>query len=163
MNNRNDNIEKTVKGKSFTRRLDFYWKYIAVYALAIIFYALIKGSFDDRTLTFMLIDPVVILLAVFILLTAFGLLIETSKKKEIIVGDSYIVFSNRFRKKAFTKNDIERIYIGREHAKYTGKFRIIKIKLKKRKRPIIIRPSSYWNEQKLISKFGKLKRNITHR
>jgi hypothetical protein len=163
MNKISDNKVKTENGKSFSRRLDFYWKYIAVYALAIILYALIKGSFEDRTLTVMLVDPVVILLAVFIFLTALGLLIESSKKKEIIVGNDFIVFSNRFRKRTFTKDDIARIYIGREHAKYTGKFRIIKIKLKHRKRPVIIRPSSYWNEQKLISRFGKLKRNISHR
>ena len=154
------NIEKN-KQKKFSRRLDFYWKYIAVYALAIIFYAMIKGTIEDRSLTLMFVDPVVILLAVFIVLTALGLLIESSKKKEIIVGDNFVIFSNRFRQRKFTKNEIVRIYIGRERAKYTGKFRIIKIKLKQRKRPIIVRPSSFWNENELVTAFAKLKRNIS--
>ncbi len=163
MNKTDINTEKIENGKSFTRRLDFYWKYIAVYAIAIILYALIKGSLADRTLTFTLLDPVVILLAVFIVLTAVGLFVETSKKKEIIIGEDFVIFSNRFRKRTFTKEDIARIFIGREYAKYTGKFRIIKIKLKIRKRPLIIRPSSYWSERELTSAFIKLKRNISHR
>ena len=161
MNNTDNNkVDKKIE-KSFSRRLDFYWKYIAVYAIAIILYALIKGTLEDKTLTFMLVDPVIILLALFIALTALGLFIESSKKKEIILGNDYIIFSNRFRKRTFTKDELERIYIGRERAKYTGKFRIIKVKLKTRKRPVIIRPSSYWNEQEFIDLFSKLRRNIS--
>lgn len=160
MTDNNSNIDKK-KEKAFSRRLDFYWKYIAVYTLAMIFYAMIKGTIEDRSLTVMLIDPVVILLAVFTFLTAIGLFIETSKKKMIVIGSDYVIFSNRFRQRKFTKDDIARIYIGRENAKYSGKFRIIKLKLKNRKRPIIIRPSSYWNEKKLISSFIQLKRKIS--
>ena len=163
MKETNNSIAKNNTEQVFTRRLDFYWKYIAVYAIAIILYALVKGTIEGRELTVMLMDPVVILLSVFIVLTALGLFIETFKKKEIIIGDDYIVFSNRFRKRKIGFDDITRIYIGRERAKYTGKFRIIKIKLKKRKRPIIIRPSSYWHEKKFIDAFVNLKHNYKNR
>lgn len=152
--------EKNIQ-KKFSRRLDFYWKYIAVYAIAIIVYALIKGTIENRSLTVMLVDPVVILLAVFIFLTAMGLCIESSKRKKIIVGEDFVIFSNRFRQRKFTKDEIMHIYIGRERAKYTGKFRIIKLKVKNRKRPILLRPSSFWNENELITAFAKLKRNIS--
>ncbi len=163
MNDKTNDIENVSQDRIFARRLDFYWKYIAVYAVAVILYALVKGSIEDRELTVMLIDPVVILLSVFIVLTALGLFIETFKKKEIIIGDDFIIFSNRFRKRKFNLKDIVRIYIGRERAKYTGKFRIIKIKLKKRKRPIIIRPSSYWHEKQFIEAFVNLKHNLKKR
>ena len=163
MSNADEKAENKNKIQSFERRLDFYWKYIAVYAVAIILYAFIKGSLEGETLTFVFVDPVVILLAVFIVLTALGLLIEALKKKRIVVGEDYVIFSNRFRKKKFTKDEIQRIYIGRERAKYSGKFRIIKVKLKKRRRPIIIRPSSFWNEKELIALFGKLKKKIRNR
>ena len=163
MNETGNHIATKTEGRTFARRLDFYWKYIAVYAIALIIYALVKGTIEDRELTFVLLDPVVILLAVFIGLTAFGLFIETFKKKEITVADDYLIFSNRFRKRKFALKDISKIYIGRERAKYTGKFRIIKVKLKKRKRPIIIRPSSYWHEKDFIEAFSRLKHNLKHR
>lgn len=160
MTDKHNNIEKN-QNKKFSRRLDFYWKYIAVYAIAIIVYAMIKGTIENRSLTVMLVDPVVILLAVFIFLTAMGLFIESSKRKEIIVGEDFVVFRNRFRQRKFTKDEIMYIYIGRERAKYTGKFRIIKVKVKNRKRPILLRPSSFWNENELVTAFAKLKRNIS--
>jgi len=149
--------EKTV---GFFKRLDFYWKFISVYAVAIIVYAILKGSIQEWTVTVMLLDPVVILLTVFILLTTFGLVFESFKKQMLIVGDDFVVFKNRFRERRFTSDEISKLLIGRERAKYTGQFRIIKLKLTTRKRPIIIRPTSYWNETKLIESFINLKKNI---
>ena len=115
--------EKTV---GFFKRLDFYWKFISVYAVAIIVYAILKGSIQEWTVTVMLLDPVVILLTVFILLTTIGLVFESFKKQMLIVGDDFVVFKNRFRERRFTSDEISKLSIGRERAKYTGQFRIIK-------------------------------------
>jgi len=146
--------------KSYFKRLDFYWKFISVYAIAIIIYAMLKGSIEEWTVTVVFLEPVVILLSVFILLTTIGLIFESFKNQLLIIGSDFIVFKNRFRERKFTSDEITRLFIGKERAKYTGKFRIIKIKLTTRKRPVIIRPTSYWNEKELIESFVNLKKNI---
>lgn len=148
------------KEKQFSKRLDFYWKYIAVYAIAVIIYALLRGSFEEWTITVMLFDPLVILLLVFIIFTILGLFIEYSKKQILIVGNDYLLLINRFRKRNINRQIIKKIIIKRVRAKYSAKFMIIRIYLTTRRRPIIIRPSSYWNESDLINSISILKKNL---
>lgn len=148
------------KEKQFSKRLDFYWKYIAVYSIAIIIYALLRGSFDEWTFTVMLLDPLVLLLFVFIVFTILGLGIEYSKKQILIVGNDYLTLINRFRKRNINRQIIKRIIIRRVRAKYSTKLRIIRIYLTTRRRPIIIRPSSYWNDSELVDSITTLKKNI---
>jgi len=148
------------KEKQYSKRLDFYWKYIAVYAIAIIIYALLRGSFEEWTFTVMLFDPLVILLFVFIVFTILGLFFEYSKKQILIVGNDYLLLINRFRKRNINRQIIKKIIIRQVRAKYSAKLRIIRIYLTTRRRPIIIRPSSYWNESDLINSISTLKKNI---
>ena len=153
--------EHKPKNESYSRRLDFYWQFIAVYAVALIVYSLLRGSIAEGSFTIVLTDPVVILLSLFIIGTSVGLMVNYYKKNEVIIGKDFIIFKSRFREKKYTVNEIIRIAIGKEKiTKVRGAYHVIKIKLNTRKRIVRIRPSSFWNEHELVKSVTVLKKSI---
>jgi hypothetical protein len=160
MHDKQTKTETDGKGRPFLKRYDFYWKFISLYAVAILVYGLLKGTIDEWTFTVVLLDPVVILLIIFIFFTYVGLSIESYKKAKVIIGKDFFILRNRFRQRKFSSSDIAKIIIGKEVIRGQGKFRIIKIKLQNRRRILRIRPSGYWNDVELLNEFTQLKRNI---
>lgn len=157
-----ENIENSnSKEVSFKQRLDFYWQSIALYSLALIIYSILIGTIDKSTFSVKLFDPVVILLCIFIVITTFVLLINLYKKKVIIIGNDYIIFKSRFREKKYYLNEILNISITREKVgKIQDALRIIRISLTTRKSPIIIRNSSFNDDEQLLDEFLRLRRII---
>lgn len=143
----------------YTRRLDFYWQYIAVYAIALLVYALMKGTIIEKTISFVFWDPVVLLLLVFIVSTNAALLYQYIKRKSIIIKDDGFSLKTRFKEKHYSLNLIRRIAFSRERRIRVKKpARMIKIRLHNRRFPLRIRPSSFTNEKELESDFIKLKK-----
>ena len=107
--------------QTFFYQLDFYWQAIAVYAVALLAYILLKGTISEYTLSVVLYDPLVILLLLFIAGSAIGLLINWWAQREIIVGPDFISFKNRIRERTYALQDILRIYVGSDHEqKFAG-------------------------------------------
>lgn len=147
--------------QTFERRYDFYWQFTTVYAIALILYVIIRGSFSDQTISIVYSDPVVILLFIFTASSALGLLYNYYKNLSVTVGPNYLSFKTRFSEKKYEEQDIVRIAFGREKTtKFRNGIRIVKIRVKSRKRYIRIRPSSFWNERKLVKYLQNLKLNI---
>jgi|GEM_PF-275414 len=156
--------EKSVKRenvKIYFRRLDFYWQYIAVYAIALLVYALMKVTVIDRTISFVFWDPVVLLLLIFILATTSSLLFEFIKKRSILINSNSITLKTRYKEKQFSLDSIRRIAMSRERRIRTKKpVRVIKIRLFSRRFPLRIRPSAYWNEKELVQDIVLLKKSL---
>jgi hypothetical protein len=124
-------------------------------------YALLKGTIESNMFSIKILDPVVILLCIFIIITLFVLLINLYKQRIIIIGSDYIIFKSRFREKKYYLNDILGISISREKVgKIQDALRIIRIMLTSRKSPIIIRNSSFKDEEKLLYEVLRLRRQI---
>jgi len=158
--NSNDITESKAKANVYTHRLDFFWQYIAVYAIAMIIYVLLKGTISEWTVTVVLRDPLVLILAIIIVGTAISMLFNYYKKQEIIVGKDFILFRNRFREIKYTQLEIIKIGFSRERNKLRTKFRVIKIKVNNRRRIIRIKPMSFWDEKMLVHSVIALKKNI---
>lgn len=152
--------ESLNKVNVFTRRLDFYWQFIAVYAITMIVYALIKGSIDEWKFTVVILDPVVILLAIFILATFIGLIESKYIRHELIIGQDFITIKNRFRERKFSSKEILKITLGRENLRYKGIHKVIKLRVSTRRRPFRIRTQSYLNEKALIQSIVHLKKSF---
>lgn len=153
-----DNL-KNKKEKIFNRRLDFYWQYLSIYAIALLAYAVIRGTIVQTTLKIVLLDPVVLLLSLIIVITAISLLYHSLRKKSIIIGKDYIVFKSRNRQKKYSLDDIFRITISKDRRiRLKGIVKIIKIKIKNRRFPIRIRPSTFDSDFELIQAIAKLKK-----
>ena len=156
-------IKKDAEVKTFTQRLDFYWQFISVYAIALFIYFFLKGLLFDATFTKIAKDPVVILLALFIIGSGFALLYNIFRKRAIIVGKDFLIFRNRFSEKLFHINDIISINIVKERiprSRRKGVIKIIRIKIKNRKRFIRIRMSSFWNAKEFVTALLELRKGV---
>ncbi|HPI21061.1 MAG TPA: hypothetical protein PKY56_11900 [Candidatus Kapabacteria bacterium] len=151
-------LENKEKDKHFKKRLDHYWKFIAIYAFALIIVALLRGRFTEGTYSLVLNDPIVILLAAFIIISFVTVVFDFYKNLTIIVGKDFLIFKSRFAEKKYLLSDIDHITIVKQRYKsLPNKLKIIKIRLKNRIRTLNIRPSAFWNEQELISSISRLK------
>ncbi len=147
----------------FQQRLDFYWQFIAVYSVILLFYSLMRGSIEEGKITLVLNDPLVLLLAFFIITTSLAMLVTLYRRRKIIIGKDYIIFKNRFRQKKYSADEIIRISLGRvNRLKKRAAYRVIRIKVRKRRRAIRIRPNAYWDDKELIHSIMKIKKLIRH-
>ena len=158
MNKTNKISEQAV---TFTKILDFYWKFISVYAITLLVYIMFALLILEKEFIEIPKDPLVLLLAFFILVSGIGLLINLYRDREVIVSTNFITFKNRFIEKTYTLDDIIDIKFGRErNAKIHGDNRIIKIKVKDRRRILRIKPNTFWNDKKLVKCIANLKKSL---
>lgn len=152
---------QTSPEQEFRYRLDFYWQSVAVYALALIVYALVKGSIIDGSFTLALHDPVVIVLSVVVGISCIVSFMAWFSKRTITIGTDFIRFRNRFRTRTFSKEIISNIALGKQKlVKVRGSYHVAKIRLSNRRRLLRIRPSLYEQEQELVQALVSLKRRI---
>ncbi len=148
----------------FRYRLDFYWKAISFYAVALIAYAMVRGLRETWTsgrLELALLDPLLILLFAFVLGSTITLGIAWFMQRSITIGENEIVLRNRFRERHIPISDILRIGIGREKIfKVRGAFKVVKIRLNSRRRLLRIRTSSFNEEQELVQALRALRARI---
>ncbi len=145
----------------FTQRLDFYYQTIAIYAIVLLSYSVLRGSIEGSSITIRLIDPISILLVIFIIGTALAMLFEFAKKRAIVVGEDFIIFKSGKNQKVFVLSDIERISIGRDKSfHFRSNYRTCLMKVKNRKRAVRIRFSSYHNDAELAQAMINLRKKI---
>lgn len=148
--------------QEFSYRLDYYWKAIASYAIVLPVYALVRGTVEGNTFTLLLNDPVLIFLALLIVTACAFALGNAFIRRSLLVDEHSLTFRNRFRERTFTRDDIASISIARETgAKTPRAYRVIRVHLTQRKRPLRIRPSLYDNDENLVKALAHLKRTIT--
>lgn len=154
-------IVENGKEKVFTRRLDFYWQSITVYSIILLIVSVLRGSIEEGTLSVRLADPLVILLATFIVSTSMTLLYNWYRRREIVIGKDYLLLRTRIGEKKYAIDDIMKINISKErNVKITNAARIARIKLKHRHRRLIISLNSYDNEKELCMALIELKRKL---
>jgi len=149
-----------IEDKVFSHRIDFYWQAIAVYSVALVSYSFLRGTITEGQLSITLNDPIVLLLAIFVIATSVGALISLYMQRKIIIQTDVVIIQNRFRKKVFTLKEIQRITFGKEKRFQRGTFRIIKIRISGKRRMVRIRPSTYDNEPGLVHSLILLKRRL---
>lgn len=147
--------------QEFRYRTDFYWQAITLYAVSLLFYALLRGTIIDGTFTIVAADPIVVLLLLLIGGSVVFVLGNIFMQRSLIVDRNSLTFRNRFRERTFTRDMISGIAVARET---TGKipqaYRVIKIRLHHRRRALRIRPSLYERDNTLMQCLIALKRSI---
>jgi hypothetical protein len=90
-----------------------------------------------------------------------ALLFNLYKNRYLEISEVALSFVNRFKTKSFLVNQIAYIKLFQEKEGNSNRaFRLIRIKLVNRKRPILIRPNDYENENDLIANFQDLKNKL---
>ncbi len=155
-----DNNEHIAE-KHFLQRLDFYYQTTAIYSIVLLAYSLLKGTIEGGKVTISIIDPISILLAIFIIGTLISLAYNLSKRREIIIGSDYIIFRAGKKRKKYLISEIEKISITVDRAvRFRSKFRMVLIKVPSRKRAVWIRLTSYHNDKELAEAMIELKRQV---
>lgn len=148
----------------FKVRIDFYWQAVALYALTLIAYIVVRALWESTLqqgiVTVVLTDPIVVLLGSFVIGSSLVLLFNWLARRAIVVKPNAITFTSRFHERTFTSDEIERIAVGRDRRiKVRGMFSVVKIKIENRRRPLRIRTALYNDEQGLIAAIVGLRKH----
>lgn len=154
-------MENNYELKRFPQRLDFYYQTIAIYSIVLLAYSLLRGTIEGGTITIRIIDPISILIVVFIIGTLIALLYDLAKRREIIISDEYIIFKAGKKEKKYHISEIERISIASDKTlNFRSNYRTAMIKVPSRKRAVRLRFSSYQNDKELAQEIINIKKRI---
>ena len=143
--------------KHFKRRFEFYYQSVAVYAVALILYAVVRGSFAEDEFKMVFKDPIVYAFIIVLAYSVFILVFNMLFQRDVIVTDDSIIFQNRFDSKAIALSSIEWIRVGKaKRMKVRGGFKVIKLKLKDQMRTVRINPIYFHDEHDMIEIFKQL-------
>lgn len=142
----------------FKYNLSFYYQSTIIYFVVFILYVIIRGELVEDSFIFIVKDPIIYFFAFIVIFSLIGLLYNVYRKRFLEITNEQISFIEKSRLKTFKTEDIIQIKISKRRERFNNKvFRLIRLKIKNRRRPIIIRPSDYENEEVLIKKFQMLK------
>ncbi len=147
--------------KHFKRRFEFYYQSVAVYAVALILYAVVRGTFAEGEFRIVLRDPIVYAFVIVLLYSVAILVFNMLYQRDVVVTDDSIILGNRFDIKTIKLSEIEEIKVGRaKRVKVRGSFRVIRIKLRDNKRTVRINPVHFHGEKDMIDTFKGLSQRI---
>ena len=135
----------------FKYKLDFYYQQALIYLLTLILYAGVRGTFIENNFTLVFNDPIMYIITFFVAIAFLTLLLNRIRDRKLIVTDDEIVFQHRFNRRSISISDIEWIHFGKERMVQTaGRFQVIIIKTKHRRRAFRIRLGRYERERELL-------------
>jgi hypothetical protein len=109
-------------------------------------------------------DPIIYVIIFFVVMSFVVLVLNYIRNRRLIVEENAIVFKNRFHERRITIADIEWMHIGRERLVETsGKFQVVLLKLKGRRRAIRVRVGRYEKEKELIHEMQRIAQHVPKR
>ncbi len=154
--------DEQLKNKSkFKYNMSFYYQSTIVYFIVFTVYLIIRGQFIENSYLLITKDPIIYLLAAIVIVSLFSLIFNLFRNRYIEFDNNGIAFSDKFGSKLINKNEIQKIKLSKDK-RYSSSnvLRFVRLKLKSRIRPVIIRLSDYENENELIKRFHQLKIEI---
>ena len=122
---------------------------------------IVRGEFVEDEFKLITKDPIMYLLAVIVFVSLVSLIYNLYKNRYLEITDTEINFVNRFKRKSFQLNEIVSIKISKGQRRINAKaFRLVRMKILRRKRPLIIRPLDYENEELLMKKIQSIKDSL---
>lgn len=146
---------------SFKRRNDLYYITLLVYVAFAVLYIVVTGTITSESVKFGLKDPVVYIIAAFIVYALVMLLASVLRNRRLVITEDALLFASRFRERRIPFADIERIALKRDHRKLNdGKFAVIKLHVADRRRVLRLRVANYEREKELYQMLKKLKHEL---
>jgi hypothetical protein len=145
----------------FKYNMSFYYQSTIIYFVVFILYVVIRGEFVEGSYKLITKDPIIYFFTIIVAISLISLLYNLYINKYLDLNEDKISFVNRFAVKTFHPDEIAEIKISSPRQSSGSRaFRLIRIKLKHRRRPVIIRPYDYENEEELINRFTELKEKL---
>jgi hypothetical protein len=106
-------------------------------------------------------DPIIYLLAFIVVVSLISLFFNLYRNRYIEFNNEGLIFSDKFGSKLIHKNEIVTVKLGKDR-RYgkSNPLKFVRIKIKSRIRPFVVRPSDYENENELLKKFHQLKLEV---
>ncbi len=141
----------------FRYKLDFYYQQSLIYVVTLLLYAGVRGTFIENNFTLVFDDPIMYIISFFVAVAFVTLLLNRIRDRKLIVSDNGIIFQHRFNRREVDVADIEWIHIGKERLVRTaGRFQVILIKMKHRRRAFRIRLGRYERDRELLKLIEQL-------
>lgn len=153
------NVDNENKITTFRYNLSLYYQSLLIYLAVFVLYLIIRGEFVENSFKLITKDPIIYFMGIIVLIAVLGLLYNIYRKKHIEVTSQGISFITRFGRKTFDAREIRKVKISNVKGDKKA-LRIVRVKLKHRRRPVIIRPYDYENESILVQRFSELKENV---
>ncbi len=145
----------------FKYNMSFYYQSTIIYFVVLVIYVIVRGEFVEDEFKFIVKDPIMYLLALIVFVSIVSLVYNLYKNKYLEITDNEILFVNRFKRKSFLLKDISSIKISKGQRRINTKaFRLVRIRVLRRKRPLVIRPYDYENEELLMKKIQSIKESL---
>jgi hypothetical protein len=144
--------------KIYKYNMSFYYQSTIIYFTVFVLYVIIRGEFVENSFTLITKDPIIYLFGFIVLYSIISLLYNVYKNRHLEISNEEISFVNRFKSKTFKVDNINWIRMSRKRKQLKkSALRVIGIKFKTRKRPVVLRPSDYENSDELLNFFIELK------
>lgn len=144
--------------KVYKYRMDFYYQSLVFYLVFFVLYAVIKGNFFEEKFILVFNDPIIYILILFVIIFLVIVVMNIIRNKQIVLKPDRIVLKNRFGAREIFLNEILSIKIGRRRKQWQYEsYRIIKLKLLKRRKWLRLRANEYEKGHELIKEFLKIK------
>jgi hypothetical protein len=152
-----ENLKKNI----YKYNMSFYYQSTIIYLIVFMIYVIIRGEFIEGSYILVTKDPIIYFFGIIILVSIIALLYNLYKNRYLEFSDNGLSFVNRFKTKTIALEEIKFIKLFKEkEGNTTRPFRLIRIILKNRKRPVIIRPNDYERESDLINELQALKNKL---
>ena len=136
---------------TFRYKLDFYYQQTLMYVGTLIAYVLVRGSFVENQFTFFYRDPLFYIIGLFVLMSIIVLVLNRLRDRRLIIIDDVVIFRSRKRELRINVSDIEWMHVGKERLVQTaGRFQLIVLKMKGRRRLFRIRVGRYERGHELV-------------
>jgi hypothetical protein len=144
--------------KVYKYNMSFYYQSTIIYFTAFVLYIIIRGEFVEDSFTLITKDPIIYFFAIIVFFSVISLLYNLYKDRYLEISDEEISFVNRYRTKSFKYSDMIQVKVSKKRdPSKKSLLRLVRIKLKNRKRPIVVRLSDYENADELLNFFNDLK------
>lgn len=143
--------------KVFKYKLDFYYQQALIYLATLVLYVGVKGSFVEDQFVFVFKDPIVYIIVFFVIVSCAGLVLNWFRDRKLIISEDRITFHSRSHERVIPLSDIEWMHIGREMLVQTaGRFQMVVLKIKGRRRLFRIRVGRYERDRELIAEMERI-------
>jgi hypothetical protein len=147
-----------MEDKVYKYRMDFYYQSLVFYLIFFVFYAVIKGNFFEEKFILVFNDPIIYILVLFIVLFLIIVIINIIRNRQIVLKPDRIILKNRFGAREIYLTEILNIKIGKHRRHWQEEpYRIIKLKLLKRRKWLRIRANEYERGHELIREFLRMR------
>ena len=141
---------------TFRYNYRFLYQSIAVYATTLALYILVRGFLIEKEFTQIFHDPVIYLLCAIIIMSSVAVVYNAIMRRRIDIEGDKLHLRGALRQITIAKADVRNVRIAIEKQPgFIAKTRVIKIFLKNRRRPAIIRTYNFERSEELYSGIKK--------